>query len=341
MRVTIKDVADRAGVSSATVSNVINDRGKVSEATRRAVLDVIEQLNYRPTASAQRRYQAADKSIGLLIKEIHNPYFADVIIGAQQAAEAAGYGLIVATSEGRRDTENHAVDLFIAHDVTGLVINPLVDDETDLSHLFELKRRNIPFVLLERVRGLRASLVDVDNAAAAREAAAYLIGLGHEHIVHFAGPEYSMHSDERTEGFRQAFFEAQLVFRKEFIVRAGARLEDGYCVGKSYFGSMPREEAPTAVMCYNDLVALGLLRALRELGMSVPEEVSVLGFDDIELCQYADVPLTTMRLPKQEMGLRAVEMLLRQVEAGGNYTHEQVLLNSELMVRASTAPPRQ
>ncbi len=340
MRVTIKDVADRAGVSSATVSNVINDKGKVSEATRRAVMDVIEQLNYRPTASAQRRYREVGKGIGLVIKEIHNPYFADVIVGAQLAAETAGYDLMVASSEGRRETEDRIVDLFIAQDVTGIIINPLLDSETDLSHLFELKRRNIPFVLLERVHGLRASLVDVDNATASRDAVRHLIEMGHEHIVHFSGPGYSMHSDERTEGFRQAFFDAQLVFRKDFIVPAGARLEDGYRVGKQYFGSIAPEDAPTAVMCYNDLVALGLLRALRELNVRVPAEVSVIGYDDINLCEYAEVPLTTMHVPKQEMGRSAVEMLIRQMESEGSYTLEQVLLQAELTVRASTAPAR-
>src|SRR5690606_24873309 len=141
-------------------------------------------------------------------------------------------------------------DLFIAQDIVGIIINPLNDSETDLSHLFELKRRNIPFVLLERVRGLRANLIDVDNVKAACEVVQYLLELGHEHIVHFSGPEYSTHSDERTEGFRQAYFDAQFLLRKDFMVPTGARLEDGYRVGKAYFGSRTLEEAPTAVTCY-------------------------------------------------------------------------------------------
>lgn len=339
MQITIKDVAEKAGVSSATVSNVINNKGKVSESTRRMVQNVISQLNYRPNASAQRRYQPAQQSIGMVIKELHNPYFADVIIGAQEAAEANGYGLMVTSSEGRRETENRVVDLFVDKDVNGIIINPLLDSQTDLSHLFELKRRNIPFVLLERVHGLRASIVDVDNAAAYREAVEYLIELGHERIIHLAGPDYSMHSDERIEGFRQAFFDAKLVFSKDFIVPAGARIEDGYHAGRQYFENTPVEEAPTAFVCYNDLVALGLLRALRERGVRVPEDVSIIGFDDIYLCAYAAVPLTTVRVPMREMGRCAVEVLIRQLEAGGNYSLEHVNLQAELTVRASTAPP--
>lgn len=340
MRVTIKDVAEKAGVSSATVSNVINNKGKVSESTRRIVLGAIEELNYRPNASAQRRYQhALQKSIGLVVKEIHNPYFADVIVGAQEAAESSGYELMITSSEGRRETEGRVVDLFVEKDVDGIIINPLLDSQTDLSHLFELKRRNIPFVLLERVRGLQTSLVDVDNVAASQKAVRYLIDLGHERIVHFAGPEYSMHSDERVEGFRQAFFDAQFLFSKDFIVPAGARLEEGYDAGKNYFKNVATEEAPTAVTCYNDLVGIGLVRALRELKVRVPQDVSVVGFDDINLCPYAAVPLTTMHVPKREMGRRAVEVLIRQLEAGGTHTPEHVNLQAELTVRNSTAPP--
>lgn len=338
MRVTIKDVADKVGVSTTTVSNVINDKGKVSESTRRAILEVIDDLNYRPAASAQRRYREVGKGIGLVIKEIHNPYFADLVVGAQLAAEAAGYELMVATSEGRSESEDRIVDLFIAQDIAGMAIDPLLDSETDLSHLFELKRRNIPFVLFQRVHGLRASLIQVDNATATRDAVKHLMDLGHEHIVHFSGPGYSMHSDERAEGFRQAFFDAQLLFRKELIVQVGARLEDGYRLGRQYFGGVAPEEVPTAVMCYNDLVALGLLRALLELNLRVPEDVSIVGFDDVLLCEYSQVPLTTLRVPTQEMGRSAVELLIRQMESDGTATLEQVVLQAELIVRASTAP---
>lgn len=339
-RVTIKDVAREAGVSSATVSNVLNNKGKVSEGTRRTVRSVIKQLNYRPSASAQRRLQqSAQKSIGLVVKEIHNPYFADVIVGAQQAAGEHGYSLMVSSSEGRWDTEGQVVDLFIEKDVNGLVINPLLDQATDLSHLFELKRRNIPFVLLERVHGLHASLVDVDNVAAAQEVTQHLIGLGHERIVHFAGPAYSMHSDERVEGFRRAFFEARLVFSGDFVVTAGARLQDGYEAGLRFFRAPAAAAWPTAVVCYNDMVAIGLLRALRECGLRVPEDVSVVGFDDVNLCDYASVPLTTMRVPTAAMGRTAIEVLIRQMEAPEEHTPERVNLQAELIIRASAAPP--
>ena len=342
-KVTISDVAGVAGVSNATVSNVINDKGKVSASTRRAVLQAIEQLNYRPNASAQRRFQqAALKSIGLVIKEVHNPYFADVIVGAQEKASEEGYELMVSSSEGRRETERRIIDLFVAKDVNGFIINPLLDGEADLLPLFELKRRNIPFVMLERVHGLRGNLVDVDNVAASTEATAHLIGLGHKQIVHFAGPEYSMHSDERVEGFRRAFFDSRLVFSEDRVVPAGGSLEDGYRTGMTYFKDQTNAaERPTAVTCYNDLVAIGLLRALRELGLHVPEEVSVVGFDNDDMCDYAPVPLTTMGVPTVEMGRKAMELLIRQMEASDQHTPESLTLQAELIDRASTAPVKE
>lgn len=341
-RTTIKDVAEYAGVSNATVSNVINDKGKVSESTRRTVLRAIEKLNYRPNASAQRRLQqSSQKSIGLVVKEIHNPYFADVIVGAQQKANEEGYALMLSSSEGARDTEGQVVDLFVEKDVDGIIINPLLDREADLSHLFDLKRRNIPFVLLEKVHGLHSNLVDVDNVKAARDMTTYLVDLGHERIVHFAGPEYSMHSDERIEGFRRAFFDSQLVYSEDYVIRAGARLEEGYQTGMQYFKDRDPVDRPTAVTCYNDLVAIGLLRALRELDIDVPGEVSVTGFDNVKTCEYAPVPLTTMGVPTQEMGRTSVEVLIRHIEESDQHEPEVINLEAEMTIRASTAPVKQ
>lgn len=336
-RTTIRDVAEWAGVSNATVSNVINDKGKVSESTRKDVLEAIEALNYRPNASAQRKLQSrGPKSIGIVIKEIHNPYFAEVIVGAQEKAQEEGYAIMLSSSEGHRDTEGQVVDLFVEKDVDGIIINPLNDRDADLSHLFNLKRRNIPFVLLEEVHGLKSNLVDIDNVQASREITSYLFELGHEDVIHFAGPRYSMHSDERIEGFRQAFFDSQQVYSEDFVVRAGAHLEEGYQAGLKYFRDRPASERPSAVSCYNDLVAIGLLRALRELDIDVPEEVSVTGFDNIKSCEYAPVPLTSMGIPTRKMGRMAMEVLVRQIENPDE--PEVVNLKAEMAVRDSTAP---
>ena len=336
-RPTIGDVAEKAGFSKATVSAVLNDADTVKDSTRRKVNRAIDELNYRPRAAAQNGFQAdLNKSIGLIIKESDNPYFADVIAGARDRGNEEGYTILSASSEGNYDTEQQIVDVFKNKDVDGIVITPVLEKNADLSYLFDLKRRNFPFVLLEEVKGVQASLVDIDNEEASKMAAQHFLDEGHERIVHFAGPEYSMHSMERVRGMRQAFSESPNVFSDDLVVQAGAHLSDGYQTGKEYFGELPVEERPTGVICYNDLVAVGLMRALRELEIDVPGEVAVIGCDDIELAQYVSTSLTSIRIPKFEMGYRAVDILIDRVELDQTPAPEKIHLDAELVQREST-----
>ena len=334
-RPTINDVARHAGVSKATVSAVLNN-GAVKAATRERVTAAMEMLNYRPTQPAGRAATRKIKSIGLVIKEIDNPYYAEVVLGARSIADEHGYAVVVASSEGAYGAEHRAVALLQASDVDGLIAMPVLDEHADLSHFFDLKRRNVPFVLLEDVRGVRASLVDVDNVEGASRAVEHLIALGHTHIAHFAGPGYSMHTEERIHGVRRACSGSRMILRHEDIVVAGAHLEDGYRAGLAYFAERDAAERPTGVTCYNDLVAIGLCRALRELGLRIPEDVSVVGFDDIPLAEYLAVPLTTVRVPKFRMGQIATEMLIRHIESKEIVPPQKVYLDAELVVRQST-----
>jgi len=340
-RPTITDVAASAGVSKATVSAVLNDSDTVKDATRDRVLAAIELLNYRPTQLAGRGAAARrDRSVAVVIKEYDNPYYAEIIAGARAVADAHGYTLLVVSSEGEYAAEHRAVALLRGKDVDGIIATPVLDDHADLSHFFELKRRNVPFVLLEEVRGVRASIVDVDNVEASRRAVEHLFALGHTRVVHVAGPAYSVHTEERVAGVHRAFSASHLAFTDDVIVHAGAHLVDGYRAGLALFGrKRPRAERPTGVTCYNDLVAIGLCRALRELGLRVPEDVSVVGYDDVPLCEYLAVPLTTLHVPKHEMGTQAAELLVRQIESKQPRAPEKVYLAAELVVRGSTGPP--
>jgi len=341
-RPTIDDVARQAGVSKATVSAVLNATGSVRGTTRDRVLSAIDLLNYRPSSGLAGRAGARrGKSIALIIKEIDNPYYAEVIAGARAQAGESGYTLLVVSSEGEFEAERRAVELLQAKDVDGLIATPVLDEHADLSHFFELKRRNFPFVLLEEVRGVPASLIDVDNVEASRRAVEYLIAQGHTRIVHFAGPGYSMHSQERINGVRRACSGSRLIFADGDVVPAGAHLADGYRAGLAYFrgrGVGAAADRPTAVTCYNDLVAIGVCRALAELGLRVPDDVSVVGFDDVPLLEYLTVPLTTVRVPKFEMGRIAAQLLIRHVESKEAVRPQKVYLEAELVVRASTRP---
>ena len=336
-RPTIDDVAREAGVSKASVSAVINHKPGVSERTRRRIQDVMERLNYRPSGAAVTRGPGRKRrSIGLVIKEMDNPYYTEVATGALAEGRKHGYTVLVASSEGDYEAEKEAVELMREQGVDGIIITPVLDEHADLSHLFELKRRNFPFVLLEEIRGVRASLVDIENTEASRRAVEHLIEGGHTRIVHFAGPEYSMHSRERVEGVYRAFSRSPGVFADEAIVPAGAHLEDGYRAGLAYFRGRPAKERATGVTCYNDLVAMGVMRALSELRIRVPDDVSVIGFDDLQVVDYLAVPLSSVRVPKHEMGRRAAEILIRHVEAHEALPPVKEYLAGELVLRAST-----
>lgn len=333
---TINDVARLAGVSKATVSAVLNDTGTVKKSTRERVLSVIESLNYRKSGPDTRGGGHQVRSLGLVIKEIDNPYYGEVVTGARAAAEEAGYTLLVMSSEGAHESERRAVELAQAKGVDGLIITPVLDQTADLSHLFELKRRNLPFVLLEQVMGLQASLVDVDNEGASRKAVEFLIRQGHARIAHFAGPAYSMHSEERIDGVRRACSASHIIFGDDGVVPAGAHAEDGYRAGLEFFRGRAAADRPTAVTCYNDLVAIGLCRALVELGIRVPEDVSVVGFDDIQLLDYLPLRLTSVRMPKFQMGHTAAQMLIRHIESRETLPPQKVYLDTELVERDST-----
>jgi len=223
-------------------------------------------------------------------------------------------------------------------DFDGLLLTPVLDRNADLAHLFELRRRNIRFVLLEEVHGIQASLVVVDNVGGAKLGVRHLIDLGHTRIVHFAGPRYGLNSDERIAGVRAAYSESALVFSDALVVRAGDSLTDGHAAALAYFRDRPAAERPTGVTCYNDLVALGVCRALAELGVAVPHDVSVVGYDDLPLAEFVTPSLTSVRVPKREVGRTAAEILHREIEHGPGATPQKIYLQPELVARASTCP---
>lgn len=335
---TINDVARLAGVSKATVSAVLNDTGTVKRSTRDRVLSAIESLNYRKSGPDGRGPGPQMRSLALVIKELDNPFYGEVITGARATAEEAGYSVLVMSSEGGHEAERRAVELLQRKEVDGLILTPVLDVDADLSHLFELKRRNVPFVLLEELRGVPASLIDVDNEEASRRAVEFLIEQGHTRIAHFAGPEYSSHTQERLDGVRRACSGSHVIFTDADVVRAGAHLADGYRAGLEFFRAKANGGRPTAVTCYNDLVALGLCRALAELGLRVPDDVSVIGFDDIPCLDYLPLRLTTVRMPKFEMGRLAAQVLIRHIEASEALPPQKVYLEAGLVVRDSTRP---
>ncbi len=338
-RVTITDVAEKAGVSAATVSNVINNRPGVSQSTRELVLQTIREVNYRPSGTARNLKRKSGKPcIGVVVKELDNPYYTDVASGIREYADSRGYTVFLTSSGGDYHREKTAINEFTVKDIDGIVIAPsLTDPEAEISHLFHLQELNFPFVLLEKIQGIRASVVDIDHIAATKSAVKYLIDAGHTQIVHFAGPDYTTHTNERIAGVRTAYSESHLVFNEEqTIVSAGAHLEDGYQTAMGYFQDRSPAEYPTAIVCFNDLIALGAVAALNDLGISVPAQVSIMGDDDIKFARRCPIPLSTIHTPRHELGQTAAEILIESIESPQTPKMRTVMLESRLVIRQST-----
>lgn len=336
---TINDVAEQAGVSTATVSNVINNKSGVSKSTRELVLRVMSDLNYRPRGTARNlKKKRQPTCIAVLVKELDNPYYTDIVTGVRKQAEQRGYSVFVASSEGDIKQEKKIIEQLTSKDIDGVIIAPsLSDPDAEFSHLFQLQSLNYPFVLLERVQGIRAPVVDIDHIAATKKAVKYLIDAGHSKIVHFSGPQYTSHTLERIRGIREAYSESSLIYNeKDVLISAGSHLEEGYNAAISYFSNLKKKDFPTAIVCYNDLIALGTIAALSEQGIRVPEDVSVIGDDDIEFAHRSTIPLTTIHTPKIELGQNAANLLIKTIEANGPLTAEKIFLESELIVRKSS-----
>jgi len=329
---TINDVAEKARVSKATVSAVINNRDTVKLSTKERVLSVIEDLKFQPRGH-RRIKEPAESTIGLIIRELDNPFYSAIATGVKKYANSKAYSLFIASSERLHHNEEIISRQFVAKGIRGAIIAPVINGDTEIDHLFRLKKLNYPFVLLEEVSGILANVVSIDNEKAVKEAVKYLIECGHSHIVHFSGPKYASHTYERISGFQNAFSESRLIYDEELIIPCGSHFQDGYQAGLTYFKSFPADRFPIAVVCYNDMVAFGLMSALKKLSIKVPNQVSIIGNDDVEFARHWSPPLTTISAPLSELGKKAAEILIRNIETETTPPPEMHVLEAKLAIR--------
>jgi len=336
-KITIEDVARMAGYSKGTVSAVINGKNSVRPATRDHILEVMKELNFRPKGIARNlKNGSADKSIGIIIKDLNYPFYTSIAGGAKEYANSKGYSVIVTSSEDNHECEKKLSHLFSTKDIKGAIIAPVIEGKAEIEHLFKLKMINYPFVLLEDVKGIQANVVAINNIKAIKQAVKYLIDSGHTKIVHFAGPPQSSHTQERIEGFRHAFSESPLIFHQDLIVSVGSHYDESYQKTIEYFKGKTRDEYPTALVCFNDQQALAVMTALKELEIRVPDDISIVGNDDIYYAKIYPVPLTTIRAPQHEIGRKAAEILIRSIESSNILPVEHVVLETEFITREST-----
>ncbi|MDQ2848309.1 MAG: LacI family transcriptional regulator [Actinomycetota bacterium] len=332
MAVGLKDVAAKAGVSVKTVSNVINSYPFVKPETRERVQQAVAELGYRPNLSARRLRTGRSELIALSLPEIAMPYFAEMASLIVDAAEQLGWTVLIDRTSGERSHEQRTTAGIRADLIDGSIVSPLSMTPSDIAAL----RPDHPVVLLgERLARAGADHIAVDNVAAAREATAHLIGLGRVRIAAIgAQPQHSGTSALRLEGYRVALADAGLDASADLVAQGNNfHREDGYTAMQRLLAA---ERPPDAVFCFNDLLALGCIRAIVEAGLRVPEDVAVVGFDDIEDCRFVTPTLTTVAPDKEFIAVTAVDLLSRRVRGDRSTPPQDVVAQHRLVVREST-----
>jgi LacI family transcriptional regulator len=328
---SIKDVAREAGVSTATVSHVVNNTRFVSEEVRARVLGAVERCGYYPNAHARSLASGRSQTLGLVVSDISNPFFPELIKSIEAAAFERGYDLILSNTNYDPDRTSHYVRRFIERKVAGVVV---MTSELDKTLLGELASRDVSVVFLDLGKpGVHMSNLSVNYETGIEEAICHLVALGHKEIAFVSGPERLRSAARRLEAFHNSMHRHLPRARARFY-RGDFKLDGGRRAATEMLAASAR---PTAVLAANDLMALGVMAELRAAGLTIPRDVSVIGFDDIAFAASAEPPLTTVCLPRVELGRRAVEALMTNIEHPESHG-VQVNIPTYLITRASTAP---
>lgn len=335
-RPTRDDVARMAGVSPATVSYVLNDGPRpVSAAVRGRVLAAVEMLGYQPNLVARSLRLQKRSTVGLILPDLHNSFYTEVAGGAEEAASEGAASLLLTHSGFDAERELRCVTQLINERVGGVVWVPTGHSQEPVRRLETFR---IPVVVLDSPVDLHVEYtITADNVAGGRAATQHLIELGHRRIGYIAGPSQMGHSERRRAGYAAALTEAGIPLDPSLVVPGGVFHEEGRRAAAKL---LDRPDPPTGIVAYNDLTAIGALRAARELDYELPRDLSVVGFDDVAEARYTWPALTTVAQPKRDMGRWSVEILLHLIEAEPVPTADWSDLPVELVVRESTAPPR-
>ena len=330
----VKDVARRAGVSVGTVSNVLNRPETVSEPTRRKVLRAINDLGFIRNESGRQLRAGRSRTIAYLVLDASNPFFTDVAKGVEEVARDAGMAVYLCNSDSDPSRQGDYLALLAEQRVRGILITPV---DQDTSELQALARRGIPVVLVDRGAGNDWCSVGVDDVEGGTLAVTHLIEQGHQRIAFIGGPMSTVQVADRLLGARTAVESAgRSPDDLAVLTTDGLNVAEGQRAGERLLG-LPRARRPTAAFCANDLLALGLLQQMTRMGVNVPVDLAIVGYDDIEFAGAAAVPLSSVRQPRQLLGRTAAELLLAESDERDQHVHQQVLFHPELVVRTSSA----
>jgi DNA-binding LacI/PurR family transcriptional regulator len=326
----MEDVAREAGVSRALVSLVMRKRPNVSEERRRRVLDAAGKLGYRPNAMARSLASRRTKTVGVILDDLRNPFFAEIAGGVEELASDLGYQLLLAAGGRQARRERVALAALLEHRVSGIILVSPRMPAGDIA----AAAAEAPLVIVGRtVRGVDADSVLINEAHGTGLVLDHLIGLGHEAIAHVDGGSGAGGPQRRSAYLRG--MRAQRLGRRALVIPGDFTEEAGVAAAAEL---LRRPELPTAIFAANDMVAAGLLGGLDRAGVEVPREVSIVGYDNISIAHLAHVSLTTVDQPRSEMGRLALELLLDRID--NRRANEVRLIEPSLVIRSTTAPPR-
>ncbi|MCR2821033.1 LacI family DNA-binding transcriptional regulator [Lederbergia panacisoli] len=333
-RWTIKDIAKKAGVSITTVSRVLNQKEEgMSSQTREKVLKVMEEVDFQPNQFARGLVTKRSKTFGLIVPNISNPYFPELCRGVEDEANEGEYSLIICNSDDQTDKEKRYLRLLEEQQVDGIIFS--AKDHLDTSDEEQLNRAKIPFVLIDRGKEEKKHAgVFLDNDKGGYLAGKHLIELGHRNIACITGPKSIILSNERLEGFKRALNEAGVELLPSHIIEGDFQMEMAYHKSKEIL----LKKDVTAIFACNDMMACGVYQMAHELGIRIPIDLSIVGFDDIPLVSALIPKLTTIRQDTYEMGREAVKILFRKL---ANAETKSIIFNPKLVVRDSSTAPIQ
>ena len=327
---TIKDVAKLAGVSIATVSHVINNTRFVSEEAKQKIFDAMKELAYKPNAVARSLRKKESRIIGLILPDNTNPYFAEIAWSIEYASRNMGYSVILCNSDGDVAKESSYIDVLLENQVDGVI---LVAAGESTANFLKLQERNIPTVMVDRDSpNVNIDSIQIDNALYGQMATDHLIELGHKKIACITGPREVTPSFDRVDGYKKALKQHNIPVNEDYIVRGDFKPQGGYLAASKLLGlGIP----PTAIFTCNDLMAFGVIHAASEVGINIPDKLSLVGFDDIYLSTYSNPQLTTIKQPRLEMGEDAVHFLTLRMKDHEKLSRK-IVLNASLVIRSST-----
>jgi LacI family transcriptional regulator len=333
-KVTVQQVAEHADVSVGTVSNVLNRPERVAPKTRARVLRVIDELGFVRNESARHLRSGSGRTLGLVLLDLTNPFMTDFARGVEDRANEAGYSLIICNSDEDAAKEDAYLTVLEERRVEGMLIVPVAPASVS-ARVERLRARGTAVVrVTHRGAGEHECGVGVDDVLGGELAMDHLLGLGHERIVYVTSASHVFPTDERRDGLLRA---ARRAGKSDDVLREVTvehlNVAHGRDAGERILGLRP---LPTAVFCANDLVALGVLQVLIRHGVRVPDDMALMGFDDIEFAAAAAIPLTSVRQPRQLMGRTAADLLLEEASGDPAHAHRRVVFEPELVVRAST-----